>query len=40
MEVMIRYRLNSCSWEGGQDKLKNKNLPEDKQFLVSIDNIV
>jgi hypothetical protein len=23
------------SWEGGVDKLKNKNLPSEKQFLVS-----
>lgn len=34
-----RYDLstsNVISWEGGLDKLKNKNLPENKQFLVSI----
>ena len=24
-----------CSWESGTDKLRNKNLPEDKQFLVT-----
>jgi hypothetical protein len=28
--------INSYSWEGGVDKMKNKNLPDDKQFLVSI----
>ena len=31
----LTHKCPTWSWEGGEEKLKNKNLPEDKQFLVT-----
>lgn len=36
----ITYKCPTWQWQGGQDKLKNSNLPEDRQFLVNIYSLI
>lgn len=32
---MVLIHFWTCSWQSGDEKLFNKNLPKDKQFLVT-----